>query len=224
MDKIPLIELRGVCKEYTTGGPSIKALKKISLKIFEGDFLILEGKSGSGKTTLLNLISGIDCPTSGSVIFEGRDLSSYHEGEIDNLRNKKLGFIFQFFNLLPNLTAIQNTVLPLYINNISRIDAYKRAGKMLKFVGLEKRKDNKVFQLSGGEQQRVAIARALVNNPKLLICDEPTGNLDSENGKIVIDIIKKLNKNGTTVLLATHDADLKKASKKIITLKDGKLL
>jgi len=204
------------------GLTTIKALNGINLKIDKGEFISIVGPSGSGKTTLLNIIGLLDRPTKGKVILENKDVSSLNDNELSSLRAEKIGFIFQTFNLIPNLTAKENVELASAFSNKVR-DSEKKALELLKIVGLEDRANHRPSQLSGGEQQRVAIARALMNDPIILLADEPTGNLDSKTSLEILEIFKMLNKRGVTILLVTHNMMLAEEANRILYIKDGKI-
>lgn len=217
-----LIELIDVYKYYVMGLTTIKALNGINLKIDKGEFISIVGPSGSGKTTLLSIIGLLDRPTKGKVILENKDVSSLNDNELSSLRAEKIGFIFQTFNLIPNLTAKENVELASAFSNKVR-DSEKKALELLKIVGLEDRANHRPSQLSGGEQQRVAIARALMNDPIILLADEPTGNLDSKTSLEILEIFKMLNKRGVTILLVTHNMMLAEEANRILYIKDGKI-
>lgn len=217
-----LIELIDVYKYYVMGLTTIKALNGINLKIDKGEFISIVGPSGSGKTTLLSIIGLLDRPTKGKVILENKDVSSLNDNELSSLRAEKIGFIFQTFNLIPNLTAKENVELASAFSNKVR-DSEKKALELLKIVGLEDRANHRPSQLSGGEQQRVAIARALMNDPIILLADEPTGNLDSKTSLEILEIFKMLNKRGVTILLVTHNMMLTEEANRILYIKDGKI-
>ncbi len=217
-----LIKLNKVYKIYYIGEVEVKALNGLSLSIKKGEFVAIMGPSGSGKTTAMNLIGSLDTPTYGSVSLEGADISDASESELAQLRSKKIGFIFQTFNLISSLSALENVMLPMsFYDYSSRNERKEKAKKLLKQVGLGKRLNNLPSQLSGGERQRVAITRALVNNPEIILADEPTGNLDSKTGTEVIKILKDLNKKGKTLILITHEQHLAKQADRIIKIKDG---
>lgn len=219
-----MIELKEVSKTYELGGEIINALDGVDLEIKQGDFLAIVGPSGSGKSTLANVIGGLDVPDSGQVLFDGQNIAEYNDKILSAYRNKKIGFIFQTFNLQPNLTTLENVMVPLMLGGVNRKDRQKRALECLKFVDLKDRKNHFPNQLSGGQRQRVAIARALANSPEIIIADEPTGNLDSKKGAEIISLLKKLNSEGEiTLIIITHDNAVAKQAKKIITMKDGKI-
>jgi len=220
-----LLELKGVHKYFEYKGYIVKVLKGIDLNIYESKTIAITGASGSGKTTLLNIMGGLERPTKGKVIFLNRDLYHIEEKELNLLRNKKIGFIFQFHYLMPELTAIENVMMPALISGYSRKDAYEMAFDILSQLGLEDRINHKPGELSGGEQQRVAIARSCVMNPKLILADEPTGNLDRKMSKKVIELLLELNKEkGIAIVMATHNLEIASMMEKRLELKDGKLL
>jgi putative ABC transport system ATP-binding protein len=220
-----MINIHDLDKKYIlTKDNSVDALKKIDLKIDEGEFVSIIGKSGSGKSTLLNVISCMDSKYSGSYILDGMELNGKKIKDLAKIRNSYFGFIFQNFNLLNKLTAYENIELPLIYK---RVPKRKRRGiieSIAKDLEIEDRLDHKPIELSGGEQQRVAIARALVTNPKIILADEPTGSLDQKTGKQILDILKNLNKNGQTIIMVTHDLELAKNAKRIVTISDGKII
>jgi putative ABC transport system ATP-binding protein len=219
-----MIELRKVTKIYELGGEKIFALDNVSLEISDGDFIAIVGPSGSGKSTLANIVGGLDMPDSGSVLVNNEDISYLSDEEISAYRNRKIGFIFQSFNLQPTYTALENVMIPLMLARVAPKDRKKRAALCLKAVGLENRMNHLPGQLSGGQRQRVCIARALANDPEIIIADEPTGNLDSKKGAEIIDLLKSLNKESKiTLIVITHDQQVAKEASKIITLKDGQI-
>lgn len=223
--KIPIIELRNVKKIYHLGKVPVQALKGVNLKIFQGDFAIILGKSGSGKSTLMNMVGALDTPSKGEILLEGHDIKKFSESALAQFRGKKIGFVFQQFNLMPILSASQNVSLPMMFQNISDKQRTKRAEELLGIVGLKERMNHKPTELSGGEQQRVAIARALSNDPDVILADEPTGNLDSKTGKSIMEILKKLHKKEKkTIILVTHDINLVKYAHRTIYLKDGNII
>ncbi|HDM05780.1 MAG TPA: ABC transporter ATP-binding protein [Candidatus Aenigmarchaeota archaeon] len=219
-----LIELRNVEKIYNEGKENeVRALKGVSLKIHEKDFIAIIGPSGSGKSTLLHMLGCLDKPTKGKVLIDGKDVSKMNDEDLARIRREKIGFIFQTFNLIPTLTALENVELPMKLNGKKASEARERAKELLKIVGLEKRLDHLPSQLSGGEQQRVAIARALANEPEIILADEPTGNLDSKTGFEIVKLMKKLNREGYTFVIVTHDLRIADFANKKIRIKDGKL-
>ncbi len=225
MNDTPVIELENVSKTYSLDSVKVNALDKVSLKISRGDFISIIGPSGSGKSTMLHILGALDRPSSGRVEIDGTDLTKLSDSEVARLRGKKIGFVFQFFNLYPTLTAIENVELPMMIMEIPEQERKKRAAELIEKVGLKQRANHLPAQLSGGERQRVAIARALANNPSFILADEPTGNLDSKTGDEVMKFIEKLNKDfGTTLIIVTHDQNIAGYARKIVRLKDGKIL
>ncbi|HWP83130.1 MAG TPA: ABC transporter ATP-binding protein [Bacteroidota bacterium] len=220
-----VIELKGVVKLYPRGAEKIHAVEAVSLSIAQSEFVAIVGPSGSGKSTLLNLIGCVDKPTSGVVTIDGVETWTLEEKELARIRNSKIGFVFQQFFLLPTLTALENVLLPsVFSRNGQRTEKAKRAKELLGLVGLAERANHLPSQLSGGEMQRVAIARALINDPKILLADEPTGNLDSTNAQIVYKIFSDLLRMGLTIVAVTHNLDLARTAKRIIKLKDGRIL
>jgi len=219
-----MIELRKVSKIYELGGEKINALDNVSLNVDNGDFLAIMGPSGSGKSTLANIIGGLDSPDSGQVIVDDENIADMNDKKLSNYRNKKVGFIFQSFNLQPTLTAVENVSIPLLFAGIPPGQRKKRAVQCLKAVGLENRLNHKPGQLSGGQRQRVCIARALVNQPSIIIADEPTGNLDSKKGGEVVALLKSLNRQEKiTLVVITHDRSVADEAREVLTMKDGRL-
>lgn len=219
-----LIELKNVAKYYTMGEGLVKALDHINIKIEKGDFVAIMGPSGSGKSTSMNLTGSLDYATEGEIFLDGENIENLDESELAQIRGRKIGFIFQQFNLIPNLTAKENITLPLLFQNISKSEREKRADSLLKLVELMDRKDHYPNQLSGGQQQRVAIARSLANDPEVILADEPTGNLDTRTGEIVLNFLEKLNREGKTIIMVTHDPDVAREHAKIIySIRDGKI-
>ena len=210
-----LVEIKDVCKVYNPGENEVRALDHVSLTIDEQEFVAIIGHSGSGKSTLMNMLGCLDVPTSGEYWLHGQDVSALTDDELSDIRNREIGFIFQGFNLIPNLTAVENVELPLIYRGVSR--------EALKKVGLEHRMDHKPSEMSGGQQQRVAIARAIAQAPPVILADEPTGNLDSNSTKEIMDILKGLHNEGRTVILITHDNDIAAQAKRVIKIKDGKV-
>lgn len=220
LTETPLVELRGVSKVFTPSeGVDIPALRYVDLKIYKSDFIAIIGPSGSGKSTLMNIIGLLDVPTKGEVLFEGKNISQFSEDELARLRSETIGFVFQQFNLLPHLTAEENVALPCAFTQ--NTEGHRVAEEILREVGLKERTKHRPSQLSGGEQQRIAIARALVNNPEILIADEPTGNLDSKTGEVIMTLLEKLNREGKTLVVVTHDPGIASRAEKIFQLKDG---
>ncbi len=219
-----LIELKDVKRYYSMGDSIVKALDGVSLKIEKGDFVAIMGPSGSGKSTAMNLVGSLDVPTHGKIFLGEQDIAHMGESELAQLRGRKIGFIFQQFNLIPNLSVKENVALPMLFQDFDESEREKRAVELLKKVGLQHRIDSFPNKLSGGEQQRVAIARALVNDPEVILADEPTGNLDSKTGEMIMKFLDDLHKKGKTIIIITHDAELgKKHAKKIFWIKDGKI-
>ncbi|MCE2988837.1 MAG: ABC transporter ATP-binding protein [Nitrosomonadaceae bacterium] len=221
----PLVEIRNLVKTYTRGDQAVPVLRDISLNIERGDFISLMGPSGSGKSTLLNLIAGIDKPTAGILRIDGEDISKLTEGELADWRASNIGFIFQFYNLMPVLTAYENVELPLLLTNLSKAERRERIEMTLGMVGLTERMDHYPNELSGGQQQRVAIARAIVTDPTILVCDEPTGDLDKQSATDVLNMLKELNDRlGKTIIMVTHDAHAAEAARRMVHLEKGELL
>jgi len=218
-----LVKLSKVNKVYETGEISFKALKNINLVISKKEFVAVIGASGSGKSTLMNIIGLLDKPTSGAYELDGKDTSRLEENSLAGIRNKKIGFVFQSFNLLPRTSALDNVAIPLIYAGVSKNERLERAKSVLDQVGLIEKILSYPNQLSGGQQQRVAIARALVNNPEIILADEPTGNLDSKSGQEIMDIFKRLNNQGKIIIMITHEASIAKFAKRIIRLKDGEI-
>ncbi len=218
------MELKDVWKVYDLGKVQLEVLKGVSLDIEEEDFVVVLGPSGSGKSTLLNLMSCLDTPTKGKVYLEGKDVSALSEDELARIRGRIIGFVFQQFNLLPHLTALENVSLPTVFQGVSQEERIRRAKKYLDAVGLSNRMDHRPSELSGGEKQRVAIARSLVNNPDVIVADEPTGNVDSKTGAHIMEILKELNeKEGRTIVVVTHDSELQEFGKRTVKIKDGEI-
>ncbi|MEI7904752.1 MAG: ABC transporter ATP-binding protein [Candidatus Firestonebacteria bacterium] len=218
----PVIELRKITKLYRTGNVDFAALKGVDLTVNEGDFTAIMGHSGSGKSTCMNIIGCLDRPSSGEYLFEGRDVSKLSDSQLAEVRNSKIGFVFQSFNLLARTTSVQNVELPLVYSGTR--NRRQKAEAALVSVGLADKFNNKPNELSGGQQQRVAIARALVNDPPLILADEPTGNLDSKSGDEIMKIFKELNDKGKTIVLITHEPDIAAYAKKKIIFKDGEIV
>ena len=219
-----LLQLTNVRKEYRLGDQMVAALDGVNFTLSSGEFVAIMGPSGSGKSTLLHIMSFLDPPSSGSIFFEGREIKNFSEKELARLRNQAIGFVFQQFNLLPRLSAWENVALPLMYANVERQEQFTRAKTLLELVGLGERINNTRAQLSGGQQQRVAIARALVNKPRILFADEPTGNLDSKSGAEIMDILTKLNSQGNTIVMVTHERDIAAYSNRQVMLRDGQIV
>lgn len=219
-----MIQLSGVTKTYKMGDETIYAMNKVNLVVEKGEFIAIVGPSGSGKSTLANIIGGLDSPNSGKVVVEGEDLASRNDHDLSKYRNKKVGFIFQTFNLQPGYTALENVTIPLIFGRISPSKRKKRAEECLKMVGLGNRMKHRPNQLSGGQRQRVCIARALANDPEIIIADEPTGNLDTQKGAEIVSLLKELNKKkGITLIVITHDTSVAKQADRILTIQDGQI-
>jgi putative ABC transport system ATP-binding protein len=216
-----MISLSGITKTYHLGTINVPVLKHVDLSITEGEYVAIMGASGSGKSTLMNIIGCLDRPSSGHYLLSGKDLTTLDDDELADIRNQYIGFVFQQFNLLPKLTALANVMLPMIYADVSRSQRIKQATEALAQVGLSDRLQNRPNQLSGGQQQRVAIARALVNNPALVLADEPTGALDSTTSQEIMELLTELNQQGTTIALVTHDANVAAKTKRTIQMVDG---
>ncbi|MBK9272236.1 MAG: ABC transporter ATP-binding protein [Saprospiraceae bacterium] len=216
-----LIELIDIGKYYIMGSEKLEALKKINLKVGFNEYLALMGPSGSGKSTLMNIIGCLDSPSFGRYFLRGHDVSSMDDRELANVRNKEIGFIFQTFNLMPRISALENIALPLVYAGLSKKERLLRAEEVIHSVGLGDRMHHKPNQLSGGQRQRVAIGRALVNNPSIILADEPTGNLDSKTSEEIMKILDDIHRNGNTIILVTHESDIASYANRMVKLKDG---
>jgi lipoprotein-releasing system ATP-binding protein len=220
----PLLSIRALAKSYTMGSRKLDVLRGVDLEINRGEFLALRGASGAGKSTLLHLIGGLDSPNAGEILFNGQNIAKFSERELTNFRNRRIGFIFQAYYLLPELNALENVCMPARIGRISAKDAETRGNELLEQVGLKDRIEHKPYELSGGEQQRVALARALIAQPELILADEPTGNLDSRTGMEIIELLKGLCvQKSTTLVIATHDAKIGTCAQRVIELADGRI-
>ena len=222
--RTPLVEFRGVCKTYYMGDDIVRAADNISFSIYENEFVAIVGKSGSGKSTCMNIIGCLDVPTSGTYLLDGNDVGLMDKNELAAIRNKKLGFVFQQYNLLPKLSIIENVEVPLMYAGVSKSERRKIAKEKLNAVGLGDKLKNKPSQLSGGQQQRASIARALSNSPSVILADEPTGALDSRTSKEVLDMLRTLHSEGNTVVLITHDNSIAATAERIIRLADGQVI
>ena len=218
-----MIELRGLTRHFHVGDQTVHALREVSLAIPDGDYLALMGPSGSGKSTLLHILGCLDRPTSGSYVLDGHEVGSLPEGELAEIRSRKIGFVFQFFHLVPRLTAAGNVELPMVLAGIRPGDRRARVAKALAAVGLTDRASHRPDQLSGGQRQRVAIARATVMGPSILLADEPTGNLDRASGREIIELIERMNREGLTVVVVTHDPEIGGRARRILKLVDGRI-
>lgn len=219
-----LLTLDNICKKYNQGELAVMAIKNINLTIEKGEFVSIMGTSGSGKSTMMNILGCLDRPTEGHYFIEGEDVAQFNESRLADIRNKKIGFVFQSFNLLPKLSSVENVELPMVYAGIGRKQRRERAIEALTKVGLEKRIYHKPNELSGGQRQRVAIARALVNDPSILMADEPTGNLDTKSTYEVMGIFQQLNDEGVTVVMVTHEPDVAQFTKRIVVFKDGDII
>lgn len=218
-----LVEVQDMCKIYNPGENEVRALDHVSLKIQKGEFVAIIGHSGSGKSTLMNMLGCLDVPTSGQYFLNGKDVSHMTDDELSDIRNTEIGFIFQGFNLIPNLTAQENVELPLIYRGVGRKERASLASESLDMVGLSHRMDHKPSEMSGGQQQRVAIARAIAAKPPVILADEPTGNLDSKSTQEIMNVLKDLHKSGRTVILITHDDEIAAQVKRVIRIKDGRI-
>lgn len=218
-----LIEIQDMCKIYNPGENEVRALDHVSLTIKKGEFVAIIGQSGSGKSTLMNMLGCLDIPTSGTYILNGQDVSQMEDNELSDIRNKEIGFIFQGFNLIPNLTAFENVELPLIYRGVSKHKRKELSEEALEKVGLTNRMTHKPSEMSGGQQQRVAIARAIAQAPPIILADEPTGNLDSVSTVEIIGILKGLHQAGSTIILITHSNEIAEEAKRVIKVKDGKV-
>ncbi len=219
-----LLSARGLEKTYAIGKRTLEVLRGVDMDVARGDFVALRGASGTGKSTLLHLIGGLDTPNAGEIHFAGQNLAAFTESQLTHFRNRRVGFVFQAYYLLPELDALENVCLPARVARVPAVQAGARGRELLSLVGLKDRMEHKPYELSGGEQQRVAIARALINEPELLLADEPTGNLDSHTGGEIIELLKNLHvKKQTTLIIATHDAKVAAHAQRVIELADGRI-
>ena len=222
MERIKTVKL---ARSYVNGDTTVMALKEVTLSITDGEFIAITGTSGSGKTTLMHLLGCLDTPSSGDYFIDGVNVSQLSDDELAGIRNEKIGFVFQKYNLLPDLSAVDNVALPRLYSSIDEEQARTEARELLKLVELEHRADHHPYEMSGGQQQRVAIARALINNPAIILADEPTGNLDTATTQAILDLFKKLNtEKGTTIVIVTHEDDVANQAKRILKLRDGEII
>lgn len=218
-----LLELKGISKSYSIGTEKVNALQTISLEIEKGEYVALMGPSGSGKSTLMNILGCLDTPSGGNYILNGKEVGQLTENELADIRNKEIGFIFQTFNLIPRSNALDNVALPLVYAGVNKENRNLRASEALKDVGLSDRAHHKPNELSGGQRQRVAVARALVNNPSIILADEPTGNLDSKTSQEIMTLFDEIHKKGNTIIVVTHEEDIARHAHRIIRIKDGQV-
>lgn len=218
-----LVDVQDICKVYNPGENEVRALDHVSVQIQEKEFVAIIGQSGSGKSTLMNMLGCLDVPTSGTYMLHGKDVSNMTDDELSDIRNQEIGFIFQGFNLIQNLTALENVELPLIYRGVSKKERMELSKEALKKVGLENRMDHKPSEMSGGQQQRVAIARAIAQAPPIILADEPTGNLDSGSSKEIMEILKELHEEGRTVIIITHDNEIAAQAKRVIKIMDGRI-
>ncbi len=223
MQKQEIIRLESVEKNYSMGDIVVKALDGINLSIKKGDFIAIIGPSGSGKSTMMNMIGALDIPSRGSIFLENKNIAKLHESELAQIRGRKIGFVFQSFNLIPTLTAKENVAMPMLFQGVSKIERLKKAEEILKMVGLGDRMDHLPNELSGGQKQRVAIARSLANNPEVILADEPTGNLDSKTGEEIMNLFIGLNKKDKTIIIVTHNPEIADRAQKVLKMKDGRI-
>ncbi|MEG0032884.1 MAG: ABC transporter ATP-binding protein [Mucinivorans sp.] len=216
-----LIVIEGLKRRYVVGSAEVNALAGVDLTIFRGDYLAIMGPSGSGKSTLMNILGCLDTPTSGQYLLNGIDVSSMDEDQLADVRNKEIGFVFQTFNLLPRYTSVENVALPLIYSGVKHSERIRRAEKALCSVGLEERMDHRPNELSGGQRQRVAVARALINNPSIILADEPTGNLDTKTSIDIMGLFEKIYSQGNTIIVVTHEEDIARHARRIVRLRDG---
>lgn len=218
-----LVDVQDICKVYNPGENEVRALDHVSVQIHEKEFVAIIGQSGSGKSTLMNMLGCLDVPTSGTYMLHGKDVSHMSDDELSDIRNQEIGFIFQGFNLIQNLTALENVELPLIYRGVSKKERMELSKEALKKVGLENRMDHKPAEMSGGQQQRVAIARAIAQAPPIILADEPTGNLDSASSKEIMGILRELHEDGRTVIIITHDNEIAAQAKRVIKIMDGRI-
>jgi putative ABC transport system ATP-binding protein len=219
-----MIQVKKVSKIYKTGEVELKALNRVSFKVKKGEFVAIMGPSGSGKSTLMHIIGALDKPTNGEYLLDGQNVENLNEDELADIRNQKIGFVFQFYNLLPRTTALKNVMIPMMYGGVKKEKREKKAKKYLEMVGLKDRIDHTPNQLSGGEQQRVAIARALAMNPSIILADEPTGNIATKQAIEIMEIFQDLNEQGHTILMITHEKEIAEYAKRVIKIRDGKII
>jgi len=219
-----MIEVKKVSKIYKTGEVELKALNRVSFKVKKGEFVAIMGPSGSGKSTLMHIIGALDKPTNGEYLLDGQNVENLNEDELADIRNQKIGFVFQFYNLLPRTTALKNVMIPMMYGGVKKEKREKKAKKYLELVGLKDRIYHTPNQLSGGEQQRVAIARALAMNPSIILADEPTGNIATKQAIEIMEIFQDLNEQGHTILMITHEKEIAEYAKRVIKIRDGKII
>lgn len=219
----PLIEIKGIKRYYQMGSETVKALDSVDLQIYKNEYVAIMGHSGSGKTTMMNILGCLDTPTSGQYILNNKDVSSLNDNSLAEIRNKEIGFVFQTFNLLPRLSSLENVMLPLVYAGMNKQSRKMKAEDVMNKVGLADRMHHKPNELSGGQRQRVAVARALVNDPSIILADEPTGNLDSKVSVEIMGLFEKIHQLGNTIILVTHEEDIARHAHRIIKLKDGKI-
>ena len=219
-----IITVDKVNKTYKNGSLELQVLKNISFKVYKGEFLAIMGSSGSGKSTMMNILACLDSQYEGTYILDGIDISKLTENQLSEIRHKKIGVLFQSFNLLPRLSALENVELPLVYSSVPKAERHKRAAELLEMVGLKDRMHHKPNELSGGQRQRVAIARALVNDPSIILADEPTGNLDSKSEEEIIEILQELNRTGKTIVIVTHEPNIGDIAQRKIVFKDGEII
>ena len=220
---MPIVEVRELCKTYKMGDQEVYALRDVDLAFDEGDYVAIMGPSGSGKSTLLNLLGCLDRPTSGSYLLGGQDVSDFSDDELSDIRSRRLGFIFQSYNLIPQLNVLENIEVPLYYQGLSEAESRERAEQLGEVVGLADRLTHRPTELSGGQQQRAAIARALANHPVVLLADEPTGNLDSVTGREILTVLDDLSAQGRTIIMVTHDNDVATRASRVVHMADGRV-